>query len=146
MPTLGLKQAAWEASTPDQQRVLKLIDAELALGDPAIGTIGAVTWRLYDDGRFAPAKIAYFGCLCANQAEIFATWVPPQDLGQMRTELKAILEDPGLTHPLVKWGDMNPPEDTENIWQYILDQEATPNFCQMWSGVPDGFVPEEGGP
>ena len=147
---LGLKQNAWNAGTPEQHEVMEVLDADLELGHSLQGSVGAVGWRLHLSGRFQYGKMAYFGCLCANQVEIFALWDPPKDDGgniiqdQMRTELKVLLEDPARIHPLVKWGDMIVPPGTENVWQYILDQQGTPAFCQMWNEKPAGFVPAGG--
>lgn len=150
MATLGIKQNAWDAGTDDQHEVMEYVSEDLALGNPAKGTIGAVSWRLYDDGRWKPGHIAAFGSLVANQSYIFGTlgWTPPKvegvvDRDAMRSELMDILRnDAAKPHAYVPWTDITIPDDTAEPWQYILDQQNCPNAVKMWTGVPDGFVPE----
>jgi hypothetical protein len=144
---LRLRRSAWDGATDEQREVWTELAEELRLGSFCWGHIGAVAWGI-NEATFRRSHMAYLGCLAANQAAIFAGWDPPKDAhgriipDQMRTELKAILEDPGLTNPLVKPADMVIPDDTENVWQFILDQQNTPAFLTMDTGWPTGFVPE----
>ena len=158
--TLGITKSAWEAGTDLQLAIMcygfsrdllirtwedesELIGAghtPAQYDDP-----GAVRWFIFDDSRFNPAVIPYFGCYCANVGEIPPGYVLPATRDELRSDLRAWCENPARGSPLVKLADIVFPEDDPNPWQTILDAQNAPFWVKMAPSVPANWTPMEVG-
>ena len=140
MAYLRIKASAIQAATYDQQHVFTVLIDDLGLGCYCwkFSAPNGVIWHFFRDHDIPLVKTAYLGCLFANQAAIFAAWTPPSDVDQLKAELRAILEDPGLVHPLVKHPTVDPGDPEP--WQTVLDAQDCPNFCKITSLFPDNMT------
>ena len=79
MATLGIRKSAWNSASSIQRQVFRRLGEILRLGTPALYETGAsIEWFVFDDHRFKPKVIAYFGCVAANLGD----WPPGYTIPQ----------------------------------------------------------------
>lgn len=159
MATLGIRQTTWQALSVRDRTIFRFVGEVLALGVPAQFRDGASDiWFVFDDHRFEPRHVAYFGCLAANVNEIPAGYVvpmvdildrngnptgeqEPENRPKLIQDIKQFCENPARTNPLVLPADVVFPENDSNPWQTLLDAQGTPATMKMGSGVPANWTP-----
>lgn len=155
MTALGVRKTTYNGLSVRNKEIVKYLGDFLQLGEPAEFNASGTLWYVFDDHRFKPVHIAYFGCLLANLGDIPGGYTIPtidilddqgavigtkSDRPQMRADIKNFCEDGARTNPLVLPKDITFTEDG-NPWQEILDAQGAPAAVQMASGVPASWVP-----
>lgn len=152
MAALAIRKSAWDGGTDLQRAIMRYgfsrdllkrtWEDDSELGNPAkFDDPSAVRWFVFDDQRFNPKVIPYFGCYCANIGEIPGGYTLPGTRAELRSDLKAWCENPARGNPLVKLADVVFPTDDPNPWQTILDAQNAPAWVKMRGSVPDTWTP-----
>ena len=141
MATLGIRKNAWQGLSARNKTIVRFMGDVLQLGVPAeFESGGGTVWFVFDDHRFRPKAVAYFGVLVANLGSVPAGYQLPLDgVGnvdkpRLRRDAKTFLD------PLLVW-PVTFPDDDPNPWQTILDAQGAPAAVRMGSGVPAGWTP-----
>ena len=151
MAVLALKKSVWEAGTDLQRAVMRYGFADILirsweqdseLGNPArYRDPGGDVWFIWDDQRFDPKVMCYFGCFCANITDVPSGYTLPATRAELRSDMKAWIENPARANPLVKLGDVAFGPDDANPWQTLLDAQGTPAWVKMAASVPPTWMP-----
>ena len=160
MTALAIRENAWTALSDRNKTIFRFLGQKLALGKPARFLDGSNNeWYVFDDHRFKPKPVAYFGCVAANLSSIPAGYSIPMidlldgdgnptgeqvmDRAKLVDDIKTFCENPARTHPLVLPKDVVFPDQDPNPWQTLLDAQGTPAAMKMGSSVPDSWKPVE---
>ena len=144
MTALAIRRNAWESLSDRDRHIFRFMGEKLQLGVPArFLDPSSNEWFVFDDHRFEPKPMCYFGCVAANLGEIPGGYVIPETRQELVDDIKAFCENPARTNPLVLPSDIVFPEDDPNPWQTLLDAQGTPASMRMASGVPISWTPVE---
>ncbi len=140
MATLAVRKTAWQGLSARNKTILRAIGDILQLGTPAeFAAGGGAKWFVFDDHRFKPKVIAYFGTLVANLSSIPSGYTLPLDGSGEVDKRQLRIDAKGVLDPLLAW-PVTIPDDDPNPWQTILDAQGTPAAVQMASGVPASWT------
>ena len=132
MPTIGLRQTAWNLASADQKRVLKVFAEAVDIGEPAFyQTGGGVKWLIVDDWRIGIQDVAYFGKILSLLAQFD---VIPDGREVTRDRLLTWINNHGgIVIPEVPEG--------EDPYDYTYLQNGGPAFGAARSSIPSGLTP-----
>ena len=137
MTALAIRRNAWESLSDRDKHILRFMGEKLQLGVPARFIDPSLDeWFVFDDQRFEPKPMCYFGCVAANLSEIPAAYVIPETRQELVDDIKTFCENPARGNPVVLPGAIVFREDDPNPWQTLLDAQGTPASMRMASGVP----------
>lgn len=65
---VGIRKNAWDAASPVQKKVVRVLWNALRLGEPTLGSVGAQEWYVWHDTRIDPEFVENLGWLLDNIA------------------------------------------------------------------------------
>ena len=145
MPTLGIRQDAWQGLRENQRQLMRWAFQKLELGQPALyETPAAVHWFVFDDTRLDLLMFARFGTLANEIAGLPKNWKPPTTgTGQNKRVDRAAVETEAISRvqaSIVLPADIVYLAGDPNPYQTTLDANSAPAAMRGWGAVPDTWT------